>query len=106
MLVVMTASTLGTDRRNPVAWRPFSIPGLAGTAAEPPVRVCVDGEDFEITSSLERPGQYHYDWVSGPNPGYGFSSASSDGRPSTIDDHEEAIRNFLRQVDPETGYIE
>ena len=70
------------------------------------LRVCVDGEDFEITTSPERPGQYHYDWVSGPNPGYGFSSASSDGRPSTMNDHEEAIRNFLGQVDPETGYID
>jgi hypothetical protein len=89
-----------------VAWRPFSIPRLAGSAAEPPVRICVDGEDFEITTSPERPGQYHYDWVSGPNTGYGFSSASSDGRPSTLDDHEEAIRNFLGQVDPETGFIE
>ena len=31
---------------------------------------------------------------------------ASDGRPSTMDDHEEAIRNFLSQVDPETGYTE
>ena len=28
------------------------------------------------------------------------------GRLSTMVDHEEAIRNFLSQVDPETGYIE
>jgi hypothetical protein len=33
-------------------------------------------------------------------PGYGFFSASSGGRPSTMADHEEAIRNFLSQVDP------
>jgi len=42
----------------------------------------------------------------GGRPDYGFSSASSDGRPSTMVDHEEAIRNFLSLVDPETGYIE
>jgi hypothetical protein len=78
---------------------------LGGSAAEPPVRIGVDGEEFEITASPDRPGDYHYDWISGPNLGYGFSSASSDGRPSTRDDHEEAIRNFLRQVDPDTGFI-
>jgi hypothetical protein len=89
-----------------VPWRPFPIRRLAGSAAEPPVRVSVDGEEFEITASPDRPGQYHYDWISGPKAGYGFSSASSDGRVSTMDDHEEAIRNFLGQVDPETGYIE
>jgi hypothetical protein len=107
MMVVMTHNYAGKLMGGtPVAWRPFSIPRLAGSAAEQPVRVTVDGEDFEITTSPERPGQYHYDWISGPNAGYGFSSASSDGRPSTTDDHEEAIRNFLGQVDPETGYIE
>ena len=35
-----------------------------------------------------------------------ISSASSDGRPSTMVDHEEAIRDFLSHVDHETGYIE
>ena len=89
-----------------MSWRPFPIRRPAGSAAEPLVRVTVDGEDFEITTSSERPGQYHYDWTSGPNSGYGFSSASSDGRTSTMEDHEDAIRNFLSQVDPQTGYIE
>ena len=42
----------------------------------------------------------------GPNSGYGFFSASSDGRPSTMADHEEAIRNFVSQVDPNTGSME
>ena len=59
-----------------------------------------------VTTQPDRPGQYHYAWISGPNPDYGFSSASSDGRPSTMVDHEEAIRNFLSLVDPETGYID
>ena len=74
--------------------------------AEPPVRVAVDGEVFDITTHRDRPGQYHYEWISGPNPSYGFSMGSSDGRSSTIVDHEEAIRDFLSQVDPETGLIE
>ncbi len=54
----------------------------------------------------DRPGQYHYTWVSGPNPGYGFSEATSDGRALSNADFEASIRNFLAQVDPGTGYIE
>ena len=73
---------------------------------EPPDRVIVDGEVFDVTTQPDDRGHYHYAWISGPNTGYGFSSASSDGRPSSIVDHEEAIRNFLSHVDPETGFIE
>ena len=71
-----------------------------------PTRLEVDGEAFDVTARRDHPGQYDYTWTSGPNPGYGFSSASSDGRAATTADHEEAIRNFLAQVDPDTGYIE
>jgi hypothetical protein len=85
-----------------VPWRPSPTP----PPAEPPVRVIVDGEVFDVTTQPDRPGQYHYAWISGPNPDYGFSSASSDGRLSSMVDHEEAIRNFLALVDPVTGYIE
>jgi hypothetical protein len=85
----------------PVPWRPSPIP----RPAEPPVRLTVDGEVFDVTTQPDHPGHYHYAWISGPNPGYGFSSASSDGRQSSMVDHEEAIRNFLSHVDRETGYI-
>ena len=64
----------------------------------------VDGEMFSLRQD-ESDGNA-YPWLSGPNPGYGFSSASADGLPSSLDDHEEAIRNFLSHVDPDTGYIE
>ncbi|GAA0433518.1 hypothetical protein Acor_07690 [Acrocarpospora corrugata] len=70
------------------------------------VRVEVDGEVFDVVARGDRPGQYDYAWISGPNPGYGFGSARSDGGASTMADHEAAIRSFLAQVDPETGYIE
>ena len=73
---------------------------------EHPTRVEVDGEVFDVVARRDRPGQYHYTWVSGPNPGYGFSSGSSDGRTMSDADIEASIRNFLAQVDPETGYIE
>jgi hypothetical protein len=67
---------------------------------ERPIRVEVDGEVFDVAARRDHPGQYDYEWTSGRNSGYGFFSTSSDGRPSTMADHEEAIRNFLSQVDP------
>jgi hypothetical protein len=71
-----------------------------------PERVEVDGEVFDVVARRDPPGHVDYRWISGPNPDYGFSSASSDGRASTMVDHVAAIRNFLSQVDPATGYIE
>jgi hypothetical protein len=76
-----------------------------GTEREPPTRVEVDGQLFDVTVR-DRPGQYHFDWVSGPNRGYGFSLGTSDGRELSDADIEESIRSFLAQVQPETGYLE
>lgn len=65
------------------------------------VQLSCDGETFEL-----RPDRFdgtHYAWLSGPNPGYGFSVSP------TIDDieqHRTNIRSFLSMIDPETGYIE
>jgi hypothetical protein len=75
-------------------------------ASEEPLRLVVDGEHFEIRERRGVPGQYDFDWISGPNPGYGFTSASSDGSPSDTADLECAIRSFLKQINPETGYID
>ena len=75
-----------------------------GTEARPrPVLVTldVDGERFAV-----RRGEYggtDYDWLSGPNKGYGFSSSSTPDRP--VEEHREHIRVFLGMIDPETGYI-
>ena len=44
-----------------------------------------------------------YDWVSGPNPGYGFTMSPTADLPS--DAHVENIRGFLAQIDAATGYI-
>ncbi|GAB3778455.1 hypothetical protein [Nocardioides ungokensis] len=68
-------------------------------------RLTVDGEVFDVQTG-ETSGHYAYGWVSGRNPGYGFSSAVSDGSPLTDQQHVDAIRNFLAAVDPATGYIE
>lgn len=73
-----------------------------------------------MTLRQEEPCACDYDWESGPNAGYGFSSSrhvayfSVQDRadtpsvvlpPPTIDEHHESIRNFLSQINPETGYI-
>jgi hypothetical protein len=73
---------------------------------EPPTRVEVEGEVFDVVARRDRPGQYHFAWVSGPNPDYGFSSGASDGREMSNTDIDASIRDFLAQVDPETGFIE
>lgn len=70
------------------------------------IRVTVDGNVFDIIARPDRTGEYDYRWASGPNPDYGFSSASSTGRRLEMLDHVNAIRNFLAQIDPNTGYIE
>jgi hypothetical protein len=71
-----------------------------------PTSVIVDGQEFIVRPRPAAPGTYDFDWTTGPNPNYGFSLAGSPGRPLTHGEIEDAIRNFLRQVDPETGYIE
>ena len=73
---------------------------------DPPTSIWVDGEVFEVAAERDRPGQYRFTWVSGPNSGYGFSVGTSDSRPMSNADMEAGIRNFLAQVDPETGYIQ
>ena len=47
------------------------------TDAREPLRLIVDSEVFEIVETPDQPGQCHYIWLSGPNPGYGFTSAWS-----------------------------
>jgi hypothetical protein len=64
-------------------------------------RLEVDGEDFEL-----RPdgfGGTDYSWISGPNPGYGFSTSPT---ADSFEQHRASIRDFLSMVDPTTGYIE
>lgn len=68
------------------------------------LRLTVDGEVFEVRPRRGVPGQYDFDWVSGPNVQYGFTSARSDGNAETKEALEEAVRDFLAMIDPETGY--
>ncbi len=66
----------------------------------------VDGERFDVTQRPEQPGTYDFTWLTGPNPGYGFTSAASPARALSIPELEASARNFLEQVDPTTGHIE
>ena len=81
--------------------------------AAPAVPLACDGETFELRA--ERSGGTHYTWLSGPNPGYGFTASTvfevSGAAPASrespdIEQHLTNIRNFLSMIDPETGYIE
>lgn len=81
----------------------------------PARRLEVDGEVFEVRPSTHQHG-FDVDWVSGPNAGYGFScgvqvtAAAADavsGEAHAVEDQDlvASIRSFLRQIDPQTGYI-
>ena len=62
----------------------------------------VEGQLFALRLAAGRGTAY--DWVSGPNAGYGFVSS---GPPSqSREKHQEHIRGFLSMIDPATGYVE
>lgn len=63
----------------------------------------VDGETFDVRRR-DDDGSNHYDWISGPNAGYGFSLFAG-FEPLSRERHREAIRGFLAGIDPETGYL-
>ena len=63
----------------------------------------VDGETFRVCRR-RKDGSHHYDWISGPNAGYGFSVSGGVG-PVSHDQHLVVARGFLASIDPETGYL-
>ena len=83
---------------------------------EYPLRVEVDGKSFLVTRDPQQVGAYDYNWITGPNSGDGFGELMSEydevtdrimhSHQPTLAEHVDAIRNFLQQVDPATGYIE
>ena len=82
------------------------------SAGAPPIRydahpyeTCVEGETWIVRQRAEEPGTYDFDWVSGPNEGYGFGLSRSDGAQSTEAELDERIRDFLADIDPATGFL-
>jgi hypothetical protein len=84
---------------------PRAIPdvyhGTAGRAGPALFTLDVDGERFAIGQAGD--GGTTYDWLSGPNRGYGFASSGTPNR--SVEEHRESIRVFLAMIDPNTGYI-
>lgn len=65
----------------------------------------VDGERFLVTQREGFADTFDYTWISGRNPGYGFTSAGwgTAGRDNAC--HVAHIRAFLSGIDPTTGYL-
>ena len=70
------------------------------------LRLLVDSEVFDIELDPDQPGGCHYRWVSGPNPGYGFTQVRSDGQRPSLAEHRAAIRDFLGSINRDTGYLD
>lgn len=66
----------------------------------------VDGEVFDVRERPDAPGTYDFAWETAPVPPYGFIQASSTRSRMSEEGLRESIRDFLMQVDPETGFIE
>jgi hypothetical protein len=75
--------------------------GTAGRPGSVFFTLDVDGERFAIGQAED--GGTTYDWLSGPNKGYGFASSGTPNR--SVEEHQESIRVFLAMIDPNTGYI-
>lgn len=81
---------------------PGVFPDAEGETTDTSRMLDVDGEVFALRP--DKHGGTHYTWLSGPNPGYGFTlSPTSD---TSVDEHRENIHDFLSQIDPATGYVE
>lgn len=70
-----------------------------------PYPLTVDGHVFHVAVDDDQPGTVHIAWLSGPNPGYGFSLRRSSGIPSSEAQAAAEIRLFLAAIDPATGYL-
>jgi hypothetical protein len=83
-----------------------AMPGLA-PAVPPgldPVELVVDGERFVVTRRADSPGTYDFDWISHP-ASYGFTIGTNfEWRPDRAELTQQ-IRDFLAEIEPETGYL-
>src|SRR5436190_23587897 len=72
---------------------------------EVPGRCCSSSTSMANGSPFAKLGDggTAYDWLSGPNKGYGFGSSGTPNR--SVEEHRESIRAFLAMIDPNTGYI-
>ncbi|MCK1795321.1 hypothetical protein MTQ01_04710 [Streptomyces sp. XM4193] len=96
--------------RTPASNRPSgkaarAAAGRAGGQRRGTVKLVVDGETFLVRRRPGARGIYDFDWISGRNPDYGFTTALHGASGLSEDQLREEIREFLEQIDPETGYL-
>lgn len=65
----------------------------------------VGGHRWTVTERSHEPGRYDITWVSGRDPGYGFTLGSSTRRPISDAVIRREIANFLAGIDPDTGHL-
>ncbi|MFJ7154192.1 hypothetical protein ACIQUQ_04570 [Streptomyces sp. NPDC101118] len=69
------------------------------------MQLVVDGERFTVTEREDARGVYDFAWDSGPNEGYGFTTAVHGADSLTPAELEQSARDFLAQIDPDTGHL-
>jgi hypothetical protein len=99
MLALVDRSPSGDGDGPPAV--PAVYRGTEGRSGPVLFTLDVDGERFAIRRVGD--GGTAYDWLSGPNQGYGFGSSGTPNR--SVQEHRESIRVFLAMIDPNTGYI-
>ena len=62
-------------------------------------------EEFEVRRADGKPGSYDFTWLTRPDPHYGFGFSTHPPGPSSGAQLEAGPREFLSQVDPDTGHI-
>lgn len=93
--------------RNPMDEGVFYAPAPPDTRSYTALgNFTVDGETFTVRQR-DDDGSAHYDWITGPNDGYGFSAFSlgSGSNEISYEQHVASIRDFLAGIDPATGYL-
>ena len=78
---------------------------IADDASDRSQTIIVDGEMWAISTRGD--GHIDHRWLSGIAPGYGFMARPN--RPDvvpTLEQTKAAIRDFMSNVNPETGYLD
>ncbi len=100
-MLVLVERSPSEDRDGPPV--PAVYRGTEGKPGPVLFTLDVDGERFAISRAAWRQAGTSYEWLSGPNKGYGFGSS---GKPvGPVEEHREHIRAFLAVIDPDTGYM-
>ena len=99
MLALVDMSPSGDGNGSPAV--PAVYRGTEGSPGPVLFTLDVDGERFGIRRAGD--GGTAYDWLSGPNEGYGFGSSGAPNR--SVEEHRESIRAFLAMIDPNTATL-